>query len=203
MRRKFAALLLAVVMLFGVTGCGEIFGLSKNKISISIYLWDKSMSKELTPWLEKQFPDISFTFVVGYNTMDFYTDLNNRDSLPDIITCRRFSLNDAAHMSDLLMDMSQTEIVGSFYDSYIENPTQSHYCWDAITAGIFLCPDLITETENRDLAIDCNSSGYSYANAATWATGKGPYKSKNVQIVFNIDRDEFWTFVTDLYGTQF
>ena len=51
MRRKFAALLLAVVMLFGVTGCSEIFGLSKNNISISIYLWDKSMSKELTPWL--------------------------------------------------------------------------------------------------------------------------------------------------------
>ena len=125
MRRKFAALLLAVVMLFGVTGCSEIFGLSKNNISISIYLWDKSMSKELTPWLEKQFPDISFTFVVGYNTMDFYTDLNNRDSLPDIITCRRFSLNDAAHMSDLLMDMSQTEIVGSFYDSYIENNRES------------------------------------------------------------------------------
>ena len=36
MRRKFAALLLAVVMLFGVTGCSEIFGLSKNKISIGL-----------------------------------------------------------------------------------------------------------------------------------------------------------------------
>ena len=89
------------------------------------------------------------------------------------------------------------------YPSYEENPTQSHYCWDAITAGIFLCPDLITETENRDLAIDCNRTSYSYANATTWESGNGPYSSKNVQIVFNIDRDAFWTFVTDLYGTQF
>ena len=108
---------------------------------------------------------------------------------------------------DMMAEKNNTPITQLFmdrvYDSYVENPTKSSYCWDAITAGIFLCPDLITETEFRDMAIDCNSSSYSYANAATWATGEGPYKSKNVQIVFNIDRDEFWTFVTDLYGTQF
>lgn len=86
-----------------------------------MYLWDKSLSKQLTPWLEEKFPEIDFTFVVGYNTVDFYTDLNERGNLPDIITCRRFSLNDAAHMSDLLMDLSETDVAGSFYDSYIEN----------------------------------------------------------------------------------
>ena len=36
-------------------------------------------------------------------------------------TVRRFSLNDAAYLSGELMDMSQTELVGSFYNSYIEN----------------------------------------------------------------------------------
>lgn len=92
------------------------------------------------------------------------------------------------------------ENVGPKYD---ENPTSTGYCWDAITAGIFLCPDLITETEFRDLAIDCNRSSYSYANAVTWATDNGPYESKNVQIVFNIDRDAFWQFVAQLYGTKF
>lgn len=84
-----------------------------------------------------------------------------------------------------------------------EKPTLTYSCWDAITAGVFLCPDLITSTEFRDLAIDCNRAGYSYANSVTWNSGDGPYESKNVQIVFNIDRDAFWTFVTDLYGTQF
>ena len=103
--------------------CGEVSGCTggSDRIQISMYLWDKSLSKQLTPWLEEKFPEIDFTFVVGYNTMDFYSDLNKRGNLPDIITCRRFSLNDAAHMSDLLMDLSETDVAGSFYDSYIEN----------------------------------------------------------------------------------
>lgn len=103
--------------------CGEVSGCTggSDRVQISMYLWDKSLSKQLTPWLEEKFPEIDFTFVVGYNTMDYYSDLNKRGKLPDIITCRRFSLNDAAHMSDLLMDLSETDVVGSFYDSYIEN----------------------------------------------------------------------------------
>lgn len=117
MKKRIIAMSMVFVMLIGITGCG----IKKEKIKISMYLWDKSMSNELTPWLEEKFPNIDFTFVVGYNTMDFYSDLNDRGALPDIITCRRFSLNDAAHMSDVLMDLSQTSVVGSFYDSYIEN----------------------------------------------------------------------------------
>ncbi|MGN0322960.1 MAG: extracellular solute-binding protein [Oliverpabstia sp.] len=108
-----------MIMLLGLTGCGTYK--DNDKVEITMYLWDKSMTRELTPWLEKQFPDIKFTFVVGYNTMDFYTDLNSRGSLPDIITCRRFSLNDASDMADMLMDLRETNIVGSFYDNYIEN----------------------------------------------------------------------------------
>lgn len=39
--------------------------------------------------------------------MDYYTDLTERgENMPDIITYRRFSLNDAAHLSDQLMDMT-------------------------------------------------------------------------------------------------
>ena len=119
MKKRIIGLLLTLAILFSFAGCNS--SESSGKTKITMYLWDKSMSRQLTPWLEKEFPDIDFTFVVGYNSMDFYTDLNSRGSLPDIITCRRFSLNDAAHMSDLLMDLSETDIVGSFYDSYIDN----------------------------------------------------------------------------------
>lgn len=119
MKKRIVAALMIPVMLLGVTGCEKTK--ENDRVEITMYLWDKSMSKEFTPWLEEQFPDIGFTFVVGYNTMDFYTDLNERGALPDIITCRRFSLNDASHMSDLLMDLSQTNVVGSYYDAYIEN----------------------------------------------------------------------------------
>ncbi|MDO4517438.1 MAG: extracellular solute-binding protein [Bacillota bacterium] len=119
MKKRILAGLMALVMLLGITACGN--QKDKDNAALTVYLWDKSMTEALTPWLEAQFPDIDFTFVIGYNTMDFYTDLNERGSLPDIITCRRFSLNDAAHLSDLLLDLSETNLVGSFYDSYIEN----------------------------------------------------------------------------------
>lgn len=113
----------------------------------------------------------------------------------------------AKDVFDMMAEKNNTAITQLFldrvYPGYEENPTRTSYCWDAITAGIFLCPDLITETEMRDMAIDLNRTGYSYANAVTWASGEGPYESKNVQIVLNIDRDAFWTFVTDLYGTDF
>lgn len=118
MKKRIIAALMVPVMLFGVTCCDR--KKDNDNVEITMYLWDKAMTKELTPWLEQKFPDIDFTFVVGYNTMDYYTDLDARGALPDIITCRRFSLNDAAHMSDMLMDLSQTDVAGSFYDSYID-----------------------------------------------------------------------------------
>ena len=121
MKKQLIALLLVLTVLLGITGCAGNPGSGKDKIQITMHLWDKSMCKVFTPWLEQKFPEIDFTFVVGYNTMDYYTDLNQRGALPDIITCRRFSLNDATHMSDLLMDLSQTNVVGTFYDAYIEN----------------------------------------------------------------------------------
>ncbi|MDD6023083.1 MAG: extracellular solute-binding protein [Oscillospiraceae bacterium] len=127
-------LLLAVVMAATIlAGCGgrqavpsqqeaapEAAG-TGDRISISMYMWDRSMFKELSPWLEEEFPDIDFTFVQSFNTMEYYKDLLARgEEIPDIITCRRFSLNDAAPLADHLMDLSQTEVAGTFYSSYLE-----------------------------------------------------------------------------------
>lgn len=119
MKKRVLAAILILVMMFGITCSG--IRQDTGQVQITMYLWDKSMTRAFTPWLEAQFPDIDFTFVIGYNSMDYYKDLNERGALPDIITCRRFSLNDAAQMSDMLMDLSETEVVGSFYDTYIEN----------------------------------------------------------------------------------
>ena len=115
MKKRVLAAILILVMMFSITSCGK--KQDTDRVEITMYLWDKSMTRAFTPWLEAQFPDIDFTFVIGYNSMDYYKDLNERGALPDIITCRRFSLNDAAQMSDMLMDLSQTEVVGSYYDT--------------------------------------------------------------------------------------
>lgn len=85
--------LMAVTMFSGCTGKTE----NDGKVSISMYMCDRSMFKELTPWLEEEFPEIDFTFVQSFNTMEYYKDLIERgEDMPDVITCRRFSLNDAA-----------------------------------------------------------------------------------------------------------
>ncbi|MGN0700877.1 MAG: extracellular solute-binding protein [Oscillospiraceae bacterium] len=149
MKKRIIAAIMAAAMTLGIGGCKA--GRDSGRVGITMYLWDKSMSRELTPWLEAQFPDIDFTFVVGYNTMDFYTDLNERGALPDIITCRRFSLNDAAHMSDLLMDLSQTDIAGSFYDSYIENNREP----SGAIRWLPMCAEVDGYVANADLFEEC------------------------------------------------
>ena len=125
-KKRLISLLLAVVMTAAMlTGCGgqQSAGSKKpdDKISISMYMWDRSMLKELSPWLEEKFPEIEFTFIQSFNTIEYYKDLLSRgEEIPDIITCRRFSLNDAAPLAEHLMDLSQTEVAGTFYSSYLE-----------------------------------------------------------------------------------
>ena len=60
--------LMAVTMFSGCAGKIDHDG----KVSISMYMYDRSMIKELTPWLEDKFTDIDFTFVQSYNTMEYY-----------------------------------------------------------------------------------------------------------------------------------
>ena len=147
MKKRMLAVFMTMVLLFGLTACEK----QSDKIQITMYLWDKPMAKELTPWLEEQFPDIEFTFVTGYNTMDFYRDLNDRGSLPDILTCRRFSLNDAAYLSDDLLDLSETNVVGSYYDSYIENNREAQ----GAIRWLPLCAEVDGYIANVDLFESC------------------------------------------------
>lgn len=126
-KKRLISLLLAVVVAATMlAGCGSqqntaIQPVKDDRISISMYMWDRSMFKELSPWLEEKFPDIDFTFIQSYNTMEYYKDLLSRgEEMPDIITCRRFSLNDAAPLAEHLMDLSTSEVAGTFYTSYLE-----------------------------------------------------------------------------------
>lgn len=151
---RWAALLLAVLMLVGtLVGCSG----QKNsdgqtakdeKVKISMYLYDRSMFKELTPWLEQKFPDIEFTFVQSYNTMEYYKDLLARgEEMPDIITCRRFSLNDAAPLADYLMDLSTSEVAGTFYSSYLDVNREN----SGAIRWLPMCAEVDSIVANKDL----------------------------------------------------
>ena len=146
------ALTLALLMLTGCTGGkGPVSAKTAGKsdrVAITMYMWDRSMFKELSPWLEEKFPEIDFTFVQSYNTMEYYKDLLARgEAMPDIITCRRFSLNDAAPLAGELMDLSKTEVAGTFYASYLEvnRETGGAIRW------LPMCAEVDSIVANKDL----------------------------------------------------
>ena len=145
--KRFVALLLVVVMTAALfAGCT---GQKKDdRISISLYAWDRSMFKELTPWLEEKFPEINFTFIQSFNTMEYYKDLMARgEAMPDIITCRRFSLNDAAPLTEYLMDLSKSEVAGTFYSSYLEVNRES----SGAIRWLPMCAEVDSIMANKDL----------------------------------------------------
>ena len=153
-KKRLISLLLAFAMaatlLAGCTGQKNSVKKEKEneKISITMFLWDRSMLKEFSPWLEEKFPDIEFTFVQSFNTIEYYKDLLARgEQIPDIITCRRFSLNDAAPLADYLMDLSTTEVAGTFYSSYLDvnRETSGAIRW------LPMCAEVDCTMANKDL----------------------------------------------------
>lgn len=79
-KKLISRMLSAVMAATMLSGCASqkesvVHNEADNKISISIYLWDRSMLKEFTPWLEQKFPDIDFTFIQSFNTIEYYKDL--------------------------------------------------------------------------------------------------------------------------------
>ncbi len=153
-KKRLISLLLAFAMaatlLAGCTGQKNSVEKEKEteKISITMFLWDRSMLKEFSPWLEEKFPDIEFTFVQSFNTIEYYKDLLARgEQIPDIITCRRFSLNDAAPLSGYLMDLSTTEVAGTFYSSYLDvnRETSGAIRW------LPMCAEVDCTMANKDL----------------------------------------------------
>ena len=151
---RWAALLLTVLMLIGtLAGCAEQKSSEEQtakdeKVKISMYLYDRSMFKELTPWLEEKFPDIAFTFVQSYNTIEYFKDLQARgEEMPDIITCRRFSLNDAAPLADYLMDLSTSEVAGTFYSSYLDVNREN----GGAIRWLPMCAEVDSIVANKDL----------------------------------------------------
>lgn len=66
-KKLFCGLLAGVMAATSLTGCADQqeFADNDGRISISMYMWNRSMFKELSSWLEQKFPDIDFTFQQG------------------------------------------------------------------------------------------------------------------------------------------
>ena len=66
-------------------------------------------------------PDVKIKWVEGQRNLDYYKQLAETESLPDIITVRKFSMKDSLSLNPYLMDLTRTEVASSYYDIYLEN----------------------------------------------------------------------------------
>ena len=123
--RLVSALLALVVGLSLLTGCGtkspEEVEKQEDARTIQVYLWTNSLYGTYAPYIQSQLPDVNIEFIVGNNDLDFYKFLQQNGGLPDIITCCRFSLHDAAPLKDSLMNLAMTNEAGAVYNTYINS----------------------------------------------------------------------------------
>ena len=118
----FAALAIGLSVL---TGCGtktaENVEKQEDAQTIQVYLWSTSLYETYAPYIQSQLPDVNIEFIVGNNDLDFYKFLQENGGLPDIITCCRFSLHDAAPLKDSLMNLALTNEAGAVYNTYLNS----------------------------------------------------------------------------------
>ena len=125
MHRIISVLAALVMGLSLLTGCGtksaEQLQQQENAQTVQVYLWTNSLYETYAPYVQAQLPDVNIEFIVGNNDLDFYKFLQQNGGLPDIITCCRFSLHDAAPLKDSLMNLAMTNEAGAVYNTYLNS----------------------------------------------------------------------------------
>ena len=145
--RVLSVLLMMVMSISLLTGCGGKSAEKEDAETITVYLWSTNLYEKYAPYIQEQLPDINVEFVVGNNDLDFYKFLNENGGLPDIITCCRFSLHDASPLKDSLMDLSTTNVAGAVYDTYLSNFMNE----DGSVNWLPVCADAHGFVVNKDL----------------------------------------------------
>ena len=150
--RRLVSVLAALVMAVSLlAGCGtktaEQIQEQEDAQTIQVYLWSTSLYETYAPYVQSQLPDVNIEFIVGNNDLDFYKFLQQNGGLPDIITCCRFSLHDAAPLKDSLMNLALTNEAGAVYNTYLNSFKNE----DGIVNWLPVCADAHGFVVNRSL----------------------------------------------------
>ena len=149
--KVFALLAATVLGISLLSACAEKGAESTQKQedseTIQVYLWTANLYEKYAPYVQAQLPDVNIEFIVGNNDLGFYKFLQQNGGLPDIITCCRFSLHDAAPLKDSLMDLAATNEAGAIYNTYLNNFKNE----DDSVNWLPVCADSHGLVVNRDL----------------------------------------------------
>ena len=125
LHRLISVLAVLALGLSLLTGCGtksaEEVEKQEDAQTIQVYMGTNSLYETYAPYVQSQLPDVNIEFIVGNNDLDFYKFLQQNGGLPDIITCCRFSLHDAAPLKDSLMNLALTNEAGAVYNTYLNS----------------------------------------------------------------------------------
>ncbi len=154
-KRKYVfSLVLTAALLSFLWGCGgERKGsesgqrTADGKEKVTVALWGDQLTEGYGKYLQETFPEVEFEFYAATNSTDFYRFKEERGELPDILTVRRFSLNDVASWKDSLMDLSDTDLVNRFHQSYLRSYTYS----DGTVNWLPTCAEIDSILINKDL----------------------------------------------------
>ena len=143
-----AAMALGVSLLSGCAGKStKSLQEQEDAETIQVYLWTAKLYEKYAPYVQAQLPDVNIEFIVGNNDLDFYKFLQQNGGLPDIITCCRFSLHDAAPLKNSLMNLATTNEAGAIYNIYLNSFKNE----DGSVNWLPVCPDAHGFVVNRDL----------------------------------------------------
>lgn len=132
MKRKktwYVLWLAGAILLTFLGGCSKISEGESARESdgkrekVTVAFWSDQLTEHYGAYLRDCFPDVDFEFYVANNSTDFYRFKEEHGDLPDILTVRRFSLNDVAPFKTALMDLSDSELVNAFHQSYLRSYT--------------------------------------------------------------------------------
>ncbi len=117
MKKKTNILLIGImIVLLSLSGCTKENDEAKEQDShLTVYLWESPLVKTIAPYIKEKMPDKEIEFIVGNNNVDLYNYLQEHGDLPDIITTRCFSANDAKSLQPYLLDFSSYDVVSKYY----------------------------------------------------------------------------------------
>jgi len=114
------------------------------------------------------------------------------------------------HYDRIINGPSNSSIVRMFKEidgpRFQSNPQRRSFVWDALTAAIFLRPELITKMEDRYVDVDDyygpnygRSIGYDENHFGDLDSAKGfPVGTQKASILLDIDQEGFWDYYIDL-----
>ncbi|MCM1489119.1 MAG: extracellular solute-binding protein [Firmicutes bacterium] len=120
MKKIISIFLIAAAIVGTLSGCSTK---AEKRENVTVALWSDQLTEQYGEFLQEKFPDVDFTFYIATNSTDFYRFKNDNGDLPDILTVRRFALRDVVDWKDSLMDLSGTELAGTFPQSYLRSYT--------------------------------------------------------------------------------